>query len=215
MLTSSLLPLRLPLTRWAAGLLIVLALLVPLAPAHAAATSPASAPSLASLRQELDALQGQQGLYTIQQARRLADLSRLETALAESDHRPTVDNATVHNLGVFVRSKRQAGDLPASFAVLAAGEETDDDFETVALFIPANVSVSWAGREPDSGATPARVVRLLPGEHLRVNDAEGTKGGYVLNLPAFALETEASDLAAIPTLSQAELDAQPATAPVD
>jgi hypothetical protein len=170
---------------------------------------------LTELRKELDALQGQQGLYTIQQARRLADLSRLDTALADSTDRPTVENATTHNLGVFVRAKRQAADQPAPFAVLASGDETDDDFETVALFIPANVPVRWDGREPDSGSTPARVVRLLPGEELRVSDAEGPKGGYALSLPAFALETEASDLAALPSLNQAELDAQPATAPVD
>jgi hypothetical protein len=214
MLTSVFPTLRHRLLHLTVGLLALLALVFPLAPAQAELSSNDTSPAWQQLRKELDTLQGQQGIYTIQQARRLADLSRLDTALADSNDRPTVDNATTHNLGVFVRSKRQAADQPATFAVLGAGQETDDDAETVALYVPANVPVSWAGREPDSGATPVRVARLLPGEDLRVSEAEGGKG-YVLNLPAFTLDTEASDLAAFPSFSQAELDAQPANAPVD
>lgn len=192
----------------------LVAVLLPLAPARAASAPADSSPAWDQVRQELDSLQNQPGIYTTQQAKRLADLSRLETAIDDTSNRPTVDNATAHNLGVFVRGKRQPAEQPASFAVLAAGHETDDDVDTVALFIPANVPVSWPGRAPESGATPARVARLLPGQELRVSDGEGAEG-YRLNLPAFALETESADLASLPALNQGELDAQPETAPVD
>jgi hypothetical protein len=165
-------------------------------------------------QKELTSLQTQQGIYTVQQARRLADLSRLETAIASSNDRPTVENNTSHSLGVFVRSKRQNTDQPATFVVLGPGHETDDDFASLALFIPANVPVSWPGRQPETGTTPARVVPLLPGEALEVNDTE-TRTGYQFNLPAFALESESSELGALPTFSQQELDAQPESAPID
>lgn len=196
------------------ALAALVAVLLPLAPAWAASTPASTSAAWEQVRKELDSLQNQPGIYTTQQAKRLADLSRLETAIDDTSNRPTVDNATAHNLGVFVRGKRQAAEQPASFAVLAAGHETDDEVETIALFIPANVPVSWPGRPAESGATPARVARLLPGQELQVRDGEG-ETGYRLNLPAFALETESTDLTALPALGQGELDAQPETAPVD
>lgn len=205
---------RTRLIRLTLGLAALIALLLPLAPAHAAASVTAATSVIQQFKQELDSLQQQQGIYTVQQARRLADLSRLETAIGGSNDRPTVENYTSHNLGVFVRSKRQSTGQPASFVVLGAGSETDDDFESIALFIPANVAVSWPGKPLETGATPARVVRLLPGEELRVSDPESSTG-YQLNLPAFALETESTDFGALPSFSQEELDVQPETAPVD
>jgi len=203
------------LTRILSALLAFVVWLLPLAPARAASAPPDANPAWEQVHKELDTLQNQQGLYTVQQARRLADLSRLETAITDSSDSPTVDNTTTHNLGVFVRGKRQPADQPATFAVLAAGHQTDDDQgQTVALYVPANVAVSWAGRQGESGTTPARVVRLLPGVELQVSEVAGS-GGYGLNLPAFAIEIESADLAALPSFSQEELDAQPETAPVD
>jgi len=202
------------LLRLALSLVALIALLLPLAPAQAAASPAASSPALQQFQKELDSLQTQQGIYTVQQARRLADLSRLETAIGDSNDRPTIENNTSHNLGVFVRSKRQNSEQPATFVVLGSGSETDDDFETVALFIPANVPVGWPGRQLETGTTPARVARLLPGEELRVSDPVETTG-YQLNLPAFTLETEGADLGGLPSFSQEELDAQNETAPVD
>jgi hypothetical protein len=202
------------LLRLALGLAALMALLVPLAPANAASGPSNASPAWQQLRQELDTLQNQPGDYTLQQARRLADLSRLETAIDEPGNRPTIENGTTHNLGVFLRSKRQTATQPATFAVLAAGHETDDAVETVALFVPANVPLSWPGHPLESAATPARVVRLLPGQELRVSDVEGAKG-YLFNLPAFSVETNSADLTALPSLSQDDLDTQPETAPVD
>jgi hypothetical protein len=205
------------LTRLVLGLAALVALLLPLAPAHAASSPTDTPPAVAALRQELDSLQNKAGVYTVQQARRLADLSRLETAIGSATDRPTVDNGTTHNLGVFVRDKRQDPEQPAPFTVLGAGHETDDDAETIALFIPADVPLSWPGHPAESGTTSARVARLLPGQELSVSEGEDGQG-YRLNLPAFRLETpgtERTDLAALPSLSQSELDAQPETAPVD
>ncbi|MEB3318010.1 MAG: hypothetical protein VKO39_07715 [Cyanobacteriota bacterium] len=193
---------------------VVVAWLLPLAPAQAATAPSATPPAWQQLRQELGSLQEQPGLHTNRQAQRLADLSRLETAIDDPSKPATVVNNTSHNLGVFVRSHRQDPQRPATFAVLAPGHETDDDEEIVALFLPAGVPVSWPGHHADSLANAARVARLLPGQALRVSDAEGAQG-YGMNLPAFALETESADLVALPAFSQNDLDAQSETAPVD
>lgn len=205
---------RRQLLRLALGLAALLALFWPFEPVKAAAPSAEASPAIQELRQELSGLQSQAGIFTAQQARRLADLSRLETAIADANDRPTITNDTSHNLGVFVRSKRQSSGQPATFVVLGSGHETDDDYASIALFIPANVPVSWPGRSAETGGTPARVVPLLPGEELRLSQPEGAKG-YHLNLPAFALLTESAELGALPSFSQEELDAQLETAPVD
>ncbi|MEB3325608.1 MAG: hypothetical protein VKM17_09785 [Cyanobacteriota bacterium] len=193
---------------------ILAGLLLSPATALADAATAESSAVVQQFQKELASLQTQQGIYTVQQARRLADLSRLETAVSNSTDRPTVENNSSHSLGVFVRSKRQTADQPATFVVLGPGHETDDDFASIALFIPANVPLSWPGRLPETGTTPARVVSLLPGQALEVSDTESSKG-YQFNLPAFALESESAELGALPTFSQQELDAQPETAPVD
>lgn len=207
-------PLCAHLTRISILFAVVFSLLV--TPALASAEAVAAKPPaiLEQFQKELDSLQSQQGIYSVQQARRLADLSRLETAINGSNDLPTVENNSSHSLGVFVRAKRQSADQPANFVVLAPGHETDDDFATIALFVPANVPLSWPGRLPETGSTLARVVPLLPGEALQVNDPE-TSTGYLLNLPAFTLEGESADLGALPAFNQQELDAQPETAPVD
>lgn len=202
------------LSRFLLGLAALIALFLPLAPAHADTPASALSPLVQELRNELESLQTQQGIYTVSQARRLADLSRLDTALADSTDRPTIANNTTHSLGVFVRSKRQSDDKPATFVVLGAGHETDDDYASVALFIPANVPVSWPGRQPETGATPAHIELLLPGQELEVSDPESSTG-YALNLPAYALQSESADLGTLPSFSQAELDGQPESAPID
>ncbi|MEB3323916.1 MAG: hypothetical protein VKM17_01105 [Cyanobacteriota bacterium] len=196
---------------------ILLALLFSflLSPATARAAVASVPPGiLQQFQKELDSLQNQQGVYSVQQARRLADLSRLDTAISGSDERPTVANNSSHSLGVFVRSKRQSADQPATFAVLGPGHETDDDFVTLALYVPANVPLGWPGRQMETVTSPARVLTLLPGEALEVNDPEAG-AGYALSLPAFALESESAELGALPGFTQQELDAQPESAPVD
>lgn len=214
MITPIMKSLRFHLPRVAILLALLFSFLV--SPATARAVAVASVPQgiLQQFQQELDSLQNQQGAYSVQQARRLADLSRLDTAISGSDERPTVANNSSHNLGVFVRAKRQNADQPATFVVLGPGHETDDDFATLALFVPANVPLRWPGHQSETGASPAQVVTLLPGEALEVNDPEAG-AGYALSLPAFTLGSESADLGALPGFTQQELDAQPETAPVD
>jgi hypothetical protein len=85
--------------------------------------------------------------------------------------------------------------------------------------VPANVSLQWQPGGSPASKVP-RLARVLEGQVLRLTDGSPETGAdaYGLNLPIFALLDAASSQAittALPAISQAELDKQPATAPTD
>jgi len=207
------------------GVLLLAALLPAALPAHADSLNTRSTPGYQLLSEELSALHAEAQTLSEGQRQRLEDLSLLEAAVADANDRATVFNNSSHNLGLFARSKKESVDQPARFYVLGPGHETDDDFEAVAVYLPAGVTLSWQGGQPVAGSALERVVRLLPGEALEVSDGDSGPGSetatnsfgirFELSLPAFALETQAVDLAALPGLSQQQLDAELETAPLD
>jgi hypothetical protein len=145
-------------------------------------------------------------------------------APARADGRAQLRNDSSHNVGVFLHFKKDPPDSPAPVAVLAPGHETDDDFDLVGLYLPADVALNWdAGGSPASAAP--RLALVLDGQQLRLSDpitdpAEPAvaEPAYRLNLPLADLldDKAASSLTAeLPTLSQADLDAQPESAPTD
>ncbi|MFM9088706.1 MAG: hypothetical protein ACKOPT_11320, partial [Cyanobium sp.] len=77
--------LQIQLRRMGIVFAILLSLLFGPTTALADAASAESSPLGQQFQKELTSLQTQQGIYTVQQARRLADLSRLDTAIASSN----------------------------------------------------------------------------------------------------------------------------------
>lgn len=229
-------PLR-PLLRWLGVLTALLLLCLTVAPglAWADAGRWLGSPSYAELSQELQALQGPAGgpapRLSPSQKQRLADLTVLERAIAASDERSQVRNASGHNLAVLTLSKKALPGTAASLGVLAPGHETDDDFSVVALVVPPEVSLQWGEAGKAAAQASGLLLRLPEGAVLRVSDpapeaAEASGNGspasgepgpvaYALNLPPFALQPSLADGSEAPALSQAELDAQPESAPVD
>lgn len=205
------------------ALVFVLSLLCWLMPAgavaHAESLNPKATTEYQELSAELNQLLNQEAALSPAQEQRLADLQRLEAAVASAEDRATVINASTHNLGLFARYKKQPSDQPASFFILGPGHETDDDYAVVALYLPAQVGLSWPGGSGQSAAASARVVSLLPGEALEVSDGADTasleNSSYQLSLPAYEVESQNSQLAAVPELSQEDLDGQAETAPLD
>lgn len=146
-------------------------------------------------------------------------------APARADGRAQLRNDSSHNVGVFLHFKKDPADTPATFAVLAPGHETDDDFDLVALYLPAAVALSWEAGGAEAAAAP-RIARIAAGQQLRLSDpAENPPAAaaqdntpYLLNLPQQdLLDAQAASglIAELPSLTQAELDAQPETAPTD
>ena len=73
---------------------------------------------------------------------------------ARAAGRAQLRNDSTHNVGVYLRLKKAPPASPAPFSVLAPGEETDDDFDLVGLYVPAEVSLRW-----DAGGAPAAADR--------------------------------------------------------
>lgn len=192
-------------------------------------------PSYAELSQELAALQGPAGgpapSLSAAQQQRLADLTVLEQAIAASDDRSQVRNASRHNLAVLTLSKKALPGTAASLGVLAPGHDSDDDYSVVALVVPPDVSLQWGEAGQAKAEAAGRLLRLPEGAVLRVSDpaqpdpaasgdtsqasAEPGPVAYALSLPPFALERSLPDGNTAPSLSQAELDAQSESAPLD
>jgi hypothetical protein len=168
-------------------LLCAFCLAVPAAPAHADAGRYLSSDSYAEVIAELRTLQSSPGeaprTLNAQQQQRLADLTALRTAIAASDDRAQIRNASHHSVGVFARYKKEPASTPASFYVLGPGHETDDDFELVGLYVPAGVRLEWGdgGGSAASTATP-RVARVLEGQKVRLTD--GVTPAAAVSAPA-------------------------------
>jgi hypothetical protein len=147
-------------------------------------------------------------------------------APARADGRAQLHNDSSHNIGVLLHFKKDPPERPAPFAVLAPSHETDDDFELVGLYLPAEVALSW----PDGGesaTTGPRIARVADGQQLRLSDpiADPAAPAAALEAPTYRLNLPLADLlddkaaatfaAERPAFSQADLDAQPESAPTD
>jgi hypothetical protein len=183
-----------------------------------------TSPSAAELQAEIESLSAASAKNpTPEQRARLEDLNLLALAIGRSDDRAQLRNDSAHNIGLYLRYKKDPPSTPASLSVLGPAQESDDDFELVGLYIPAAVTVQWQ-QGGQAAADGPRVARVLEGQRLLLGDgvvdsASPTSGvGYSLNLPIFAFldPKEATTIVAeVPSLSQADLDGQPANAPTD
>ena len=197
------------------SLALVGCLVVASAPASAESLITRDTPGYQQLTQEISSLQSKGQSLSASQSQRLDDLQRLEVAIANSNDRATVSNGSTHNLGLFARYKKEPADQQASFYVLAPGHESDDDYEVVALYVPAEVALAWDGAAAPAAAPSPRLVRVLPGEQLAVTDPATDALAYQLNLPAFAVDSQNPEVAALPSFNQEQLDSELETAPVD
>lgn len=152
-------------------------------------------------------------------SQRLAELEELKGAVAASDDRAQLSNASSHNVGVFARYKKDPADSAATFYVLGPGHQTDDDYEVVALLVPPQVGLNWGEATAVAAVSSPRLARILEGEQLELSDPANAQPdgptAYHLTLPTFTVTSSLATVAEVPALSQAELDLAPETAPLD
>ncbi len=151
--------------RRAAALVAVLGLAV----AGLAAAAPAQASSAGRYLSSDSYQELASAIKTTTDKERLADLQVLEQAVASSSDRAQVSNKSSHSVGVFARYKKLPATQPASFYVLGPGHKTDDDFELVGVYVPADVSLGWGSGGVKAGSSP-RVARILEGQQLKISD---------------------------------------------
>jgi hypothetical protein len=212
-----------------ASMMVGLAFLMP-APVLADAGRYLGSASYAQLTAELETLRESTGAggspaEQAEQRRRLADLQALQRAIAASDDRSQVSNRSSHSIGVFGSYKKEPASQPASFYVLGPGHSTDDDYELVGVYVPAGVSLRWDADGGAQATSAPRIARLLEGQQLKVTDPSSdvtpvapppvSAVTYQLSLPVFAVDASSKAVASLPSISQALLDMEPETAPLD
>ena len=91
-------------------------------------------------------------------------------------------NDSTHNVGVYLRFKKDPPASPAPFSVLPPGEETDDDFDLVALYVPA--------------APGPRLASVVAGQQVRLSDPAPDPADPAAQSPAYGLDLPLLDLLA-------------------
>lgn len=190
--------------------------------------APASVNAEAAILQSQSYQDLAQAIQQTKDPSRLLELKNLEQAIVNSGDRAQISNQSNHNLGFFSRYKKDPVDAPANFYVLSPGHQSDDDQILLALYVPANVSLSWGEQGRIDAATQPRLVRILDGEQLLISSSVAAtdpdpsqvevsleNDDYQFNLPVFTVENSLPGIASLPNFSQETLDLEPETAPLD
>ncbi|MBL1208947.1 hypothetical protein [Geminocystis sp. GBBB08] len=119
-------------------------------------------------------------------------------------------NETGKNLAIYARNPKKG--TPTSIFYLGNGQETDDNWDCEGVYIPNDRLV--ASLELPSGQPS--VVQILDGTSLTIS-ANPDTGELSLDVPSALVEVvdPANTTLTIPNITQAEVDAQIANAPID
>lgn len=141
---------------------------------------------------------------------KLADLRFQKYILETSESRSTCRNETGATLAIYAKPKKTKA-APTLY-YLGAGETTDDDVECVGIYQPGTTEVLPDGTQQQ--VTEAIALKFVPGTQLIATTNPNT-GAIEFNTPAFGMVTASEGTWSIPTLTQAEIEAQVSNAPVD
>lgn len=141
------------------------------------------------------------------------EISRLEFqkyVLETSEDWGICRNETGKNLAIYARNPKKG--TPTSIFYLGNGQETDDNWDCEGVYIPNDAKV--ASLELPSGQSS--VVRILDGANLTIS-ANPDTGELSLDVPSALLEVvDPTDTTlTIPNVTQADVDAKIANAPID
>ena len=139
---------------------------------------------------------------------KLADLRFQKYILETAEENSVCRNDTGKTLGIYTKTKKTA--LP-TLSFLGANEATDDDIECVGIFLPAESKVAFGDAE---GFAEPVIAKLVPGTQL-VATADPETGVLDFNAPGLGFFKTGEIDWTIPTLTQAEVEAQVPNAPVD
>ncbi len=141
---------------------------------------------------------------------KLADLRFQKYILETSAGRSRYENRTAAVLGIYAKPKKST--LAPTLYFLGAGQVTDDDFEAVAVYLPAGSQVTLGGAVQE--ITEPVAVSFVPGTQLIVT-ADPDTGAIEFNAPASGVLKAADTDWTIPTLTAAEVTTQVPNAPID
>lgn len=140
----------------------------------------------------------------------LADLRFQKYILENSEERSRCTNQTGKTLAIYAREKKTTA-TPILY-YLGDGKTTDDDVECVGVYLPGASKVALGAGQQELAT--ALALKFVPGTQLTAS-ANPDTGVIEFNTPALNLFKANEIDWAIPSLTQADVDAQTPNAPID
>ncbi|OLP17065.1 hypothetical protein BST81_17040 [Leptolyngbya sp. 'hensonii'] len=145
---------------------------------------------------------------------KLADLQLQKYILETSETRASCRNATGKTLAVYLRSKKVPADQPGTLYYLGDGQTTDDDFACQGVFLPAGSVVTFSPLDSAQELTEPLALKIVEGTQFAI-DRNPETGVVAFNLPPAQSFKVGEGTWSIPSLTQADIDAQVPNAPAD
>lgn len=142
--------------------------------------------------------------YTPEQyQQQLAKLQAQKAVMESTTTRAQCHNQTIGNLAVYVNKPKK---LPTQLYYLAAGQETDDDWDCDGYYLPAGTQVVINPTAQAQELTEPLAVKFVDGTQsiVRTNPA----GALEFNVAPANVFKAGETAWSIPTLSQADINAQ-------
>lgn len=147
----------------------------------------------------------EQAGYTPEQFQeRLSQLQYQKSVMETAKKRAQCLNETGKTLGIYANKGKKS---PTQLYYLAAGQITDDDWDCDGIYLPAGSQVVLSPNTPVEELTEAIAVKFVDGTQsiARTNPATGA---IELNVAPAKIFKAGESNWSLPTLSQAEIDAQ-------
>ncbi|MBL1178239.1 hypothetical protein [Pantanalinema sp. GBBB05] len=146
----------------------------------------------------------EQAGYTPEQYhQQLAKLQAQKAVMESTTTRAQCHNQTIGNLAVYVNKPKK---LPTQLYYLAAGQETDDDWDCDGYYLPAGTQVVLDPTTQAQALTEPLAVKFVDGTQsiVRTNPA----GALEFNIAPANVFKAGETAWSIPTLSQVDINAQ-------
>jgi hypothetical protein len=135
---------------------------------------------------------------------KLSQLQQQKTVMETATKRAQCHNETPATVAVYANKPKK---LPTQLYYLAAGKETDDDWDCDGFYLPAGIQVAFGPNAEVQTLNEPVAIRFVDGTQSIVRTNSGT-GAVELNvIPAQVFKAGETSWA-IPSLSQADINAQ-------
>jgi hypothetical protein len=160
--------------------------------------------ALNQLQQAKDA-PDQAGYTAEQYQQRLQELQFQKYVIETAEERAQCHNETGGTLAVYANKPKKS---PTQLYFLGAGEETDDDWDCDGIYLPAGTQVVLGPSAVAQELTEPTAVKFVDGTQ-SIARTNAATGGIELNVAPAKVFKAGEVNWSIPTLSQADINAQP------
>jgi hypothetical protein len=146
---------------------------------------------------------------------KLSDLQFQKYILETASNRAQCTNETGKTIGVYLKSKKAPASEPSTLYYLADGQMTDDDLDCDGVFLPTGAKVSLSPFDTQGAElTEPLAIKVVDGTQLTIKSNPET-GAVGFNVPFSQVFKAGEGNWSIPTIAQADVEAQTPNAPVE